>query len=484
MVHEHRRHSRLRVESLIPVNLGRDNGGIILDASEGGLRIRAVGRLEAEQITLVWFAPLEKKNRIETICQIAWVDESGTAGGVRFLDLPADCHQKIHDWLARDATPGETQPQEIPIRARAAQTKVAESLPAPKKIASSNALPGATAATTEEKPPPPIPSFYATTGPTLFTFADKTFPASEAGLRGDENQETLREFQPVAHQPAIIHEFKLSKQRTPERIARERQLRRKHVRAGLAVGLLAAAIAAGVVLFRLERERVEAFFGNIEQWVTESTRPSGSSRPTIPARSPAKSPPPRASGNLRRRQPVAAGKASSPGAADVRNQPGASAKPSGAAELEVLDSSNQRRTVKVRSSVLKLRDWPYGRVALRTDVPAPTGATPAQPASAGSSTLPKSGSAQEISGGLPERQEMPAYPPLALQNNMQGTVVLRAVIGKDGTVQDVQLISGPPLLASAVLDAVRKWRYTPYYRNGEPITVEKQITVEFTISTK
>lgn len=79
---------------------------------------------------------------------------------------------------------------------------------------------------------------------------------------------------------------------------------------------------------------------------------------------------------------------------------------------------------------------------------------------------------------------MPAYPPLALQNNVQGSVVLRALIGKDGTIQNVQLVSGAPVLASAVLDAVRSWRYKPYLRNGEPVEVERRIIVEFTISTK
>jgi protein TonB len=71
-----------------------------------------------------------------------------------------------------------------------------------------------------------------------------------------------------------------------------------------------------------------------------------------------------------------------------------------------------------------------------------------------------------------------------MQNNLQGTVLLRAVVGKDGRVQDILLISGPPMLASAVLDAVRKWRYKPYYRNGEPVEVETQIKVDFSITPK
>jgi protein TonB len=105
-------------------------------------------------------------------------------------------------------------------------------------------------------------------------------------------------------------------------------------------------------------------------------------------------------------------------------------------------------------------------------------------ASLATTETPKGNGSQGISGGGPEQQEIPTYAPVALRNNVQGTVVLRVVVGKDGTVQSVRLLSGPPMLASAVVDAVQKWRYKPYYRNGEPVAGETQITVEFTISMK
>jgi protein TonB len=79
---------------------------------------------------------------------------------------------------------------------------------------------------------------------------------------------------------------------------------------------------------------------------------------------------------------------------------------------------------------------------------------------------------------------MPDYPSLALEKNLQGRVVLQALIGKDGSIQDVQLLSGPPLLASAVIDTVLRWHYTPFYRNGQPVEMPTQITVEFTIQAK
>ena len=62
---------------------------------------------------------------------------------------------------------------------------------------------------------------------------------------------------------------------------------------------------------------------------------------------------------------------------------------------------------------------------------------------------------------------------------MQGTVVLSAVIGKDGSVESVKVVSGHPLLTQAAVDAVRRWRYKPYYLNGEAVQAETEIKVKF-----
>jgi periplasmic protein TonB len=79
-------------------------------------------------------------------------------------------------------------------------------------------------------------------------------------------------------------------------------------------------------------------------------------------------------------------------------------------------------------------------------------------------------------------QKMPVYPQLARAARVSGTVVLAAVIAKDGSVQKLQLISGPPLLVEAALSAVRQWIYKPTLLNGEPVEVITEITVNFTLS--
>ena len=87
-----------------------------------------------------------------------------------------------------------------------------------------------------------------------------------------------------------------------------------------------------------------------------------------------------------------------------------------------------------------------------------------------------------VTQGMVLHKVQPSYPPLARTARVQGSVILAAVIGKDGTIQNLHVISGHPLLTQAALDAVRQWRYRPYILNGEPVEVDTQVTVNFTLS--
>ena len=89
---------------------------------------------------------------------------------------------------------------------------------------------------------------------------------------------------------------------------------------------------------------------------------------------------------------------------------------------------------------------------------------------------------QGVTQGLLIHKVQPAYPPLARQARIQGTVLLQAEISKDGTIENLRLISGHPMLAPAAIEAVKQWRYKPYILNGEPVEVDTQITVNFTLA--
>jgi len=89
---------------------------------------------------------------------------------------------------------------------------------------------------------------------------------------------------------------------------------------------------------------------------------------------------------------------------------------------------------------------------------------------------------QGVSTGLLIRKVQPNYPPLARQARIQGQVILHAEISKEGTIQNLQLISGHAMLAPAAIEAVKQWRYKPYLLNGEPVAVETEVVVNFSLS--
>ena len=79
------------------------------------------------------------------------------------------------------------------------------------------------------------------------------------------------------------------------------------------------------------------------------------------------------------------------------------------------------------------------------------------------------------------RKVQPKYPQEAKERHITGTVVLQAVIAKDGTVRELQFVSGPPELMHSAMDAVRKWRYQPTKWKGQPVEVDTTISVVYTL---
>jgi len=89
---------------------------------------------------------------------------------------------------------------------------------------------------------------------------------------------------------------------------------------------------------------------------------------------------------------------------------------------------------------------------------------------------------QGVSEGLLVTKVTPPYPSMAKMARVQGAVILQAVISKNGAIENLRVVSGHPMLVQSALDAVKQWRYRPYLLNGEPVEVETQITVNFSLS--
>ncbi len=101
------------------------------------------------------------------------------------------------------------------------------------------------------------------------------------------------------------------------------------------------------------------------------------------------------------------------------------------------------------------------------------GATPSRPSLA---TLKIS---QGVSQGLLIKRVDPKYPASALAMHVQGTVLLDATINREGNISNLKVVKGDQILARAATDAVRQWRYKPYYLDGQPVEIQTQITVNF-----
>jgi protein TonB len=97
--------------------------------------------------------------------------------------------------------------------------------------------------------------------------------------------------------------------------------------------------------------------------------------------------------------------------------------------------------------------------------------------------VPKAAETLKVSQGVMEglviKRVQPRYPTQALQMRIQGSVQLQATITKDGDIKNLKVVSGDAVLARAAQEAVKQWKYKPYFLNGEPVPIETQILVNF-----
>jgi periplasmic protein TonB len=108
-----------------------------------------------------------------------------------------------------------------------------------------------------------------------------------------------------------------------------------------------------------------------------------------------------------------------------------------------------------------------------------TGAAPPPPPPPAAPNRVKVGGAVEAASLV--KQVTPVYPPIAKEAHVSGTVVLHAIIAKDGAVEKLQYVSGPPLLMASAMSAVKEWKYRPTMLNGQPVEVDTTVQVVFSL---
>jgi len=253
----------------------------------------------------------------------------------------------------------------------------------------------------------------------------------------------------------IEPEFLLEPPPPPPLRSRDPQRRRKRLLVALAVLLVA--------LFAV-------FLKDWDFWFPPASEPQsasasrGKGRVEVPETG--SQPHPAASAEIRDRKPV------KPGTVPETTTLAASTERAALPDLQVeVIAGNQRKTLPTRSNAIDLD------LASSSS----TNATQVKPQDmvANSNHVQMSAPAsQTVNSSV-----APDYPLLARQMKVQGAVILQALISREGTIQELQILSGPAILATAAREAVKQWRFKPYYQNGQPVETEARITVNFTIST-
>jgi TonB family protein len=487
MVSERRQHARVKVEWLVPVSLGPDNGGIVLNASEGGLRVRMVGPVAPTQVSPLVITPNGKKDPIEASGQIVWTDDSRRGAGVRFTDLSDASQEQIKKWLARNDPARATEQEQPAVEPARTETTPPMPLPAQEReeVADNQiAVSSVPDPTFEDQPEEPGGAFENTVQ--LDSAAPKTKAVpSEEPYEPWKTYTADSESQSALFQPGELRETWQEKHATPDKAGQDFARRRKFARMAASVALIVLVFCGSAALFL-------SWQGGSRETPTDEREPiAGEPSPSETDQPPLAAKPLAKTSTSRRRAPAKVQPAniagpSTPIITDPHGQASSPTKRSAPWQLQVVDLSNQQHSLTLRGGpIVRLRSWATsGRVHVpRVGTSTRADQTPRSTSVEGS-MAPLGGAAPKASGGEPEQHLMPDYPPRALQRNIQGTVVLKALVGKDGRVQNVQVLSGPPLLASAVLEAVRAWRYRPFYRNGEPVEFETQVAIEFIITPK
>jgi protein TonB len=160
-------------------------------------------------------------------------------------------------------------------------------------------------------------------------------------------------------------------------------------------------------------------------------------------------------------------------------------------EVEVV-AGDEHRTIQSTSNSVRVDLQPRSPITGSDATLSPGSSSPSSGAASGTASPDSTGIADaaarvHLSPGAADilsRPVQPNYPLLAKEMKVQGAVVLEALIGRDGNIQDLHVLSGPTILSTAAREAVKQWRFRPYLQSGQAVETEARITVNFTISTQ
>ena len=425
---ERRQHPRHQSASLAYLDIGSDNGGIILNISQGGVAVQAMAVLPAEPVIALRIQLPRSTKKLAARGKIAWTSESKKEAGMEFVDLPEEARRQIRNWLSSEIS---LQP--------AAEANSAEDIPQAQPLQAPRLQPAA--------PPLPIEPPIA-----RVPAAAESIPTKATDSR-DSDEDPLLIFGPAARElePRISMRVVAS-----------------------CVIVVVVCIGLGIAIARSAFEPAPNIASSGNGIPPSGSVPVGTEPENTLSSAPA--------------APPDSGADNRTGSLDDR--------PTHKRSSRAMPSNRSKVSAKAPTPPSAAPDGenshaaaaPGGASPSSNNVPAPpipaTSPTPA-PDSRGSVPLARDQAPQTQQP--PDRlvsshliySYYPVYPRDALQQGVEGTVVIHATVGQDGRVKNLRVVSGPALLTSAALDAAQYWRYIPALRNGEPYETEQDISIDF-----
>jgi TonB family protein len=458
---DRRRHARQRLLSLIYAELDRENGGIVLDASESGIAVHAVVPLTDDFLPQLRLKLPGTTGWLETRARVVWTRDARKLAGLQFEDLPDETLRQIRDWLSQEAV-------------------IAESEAAFPDTPSENALPAQQPVEPEISEVEPLAAVSRKNTAPISIAADSkarfsTSPAATVPRKPAESAETHEQLLSPALQP---HQA-----RPPQLLAEEP--RRSSFVYWLLVVLAVVSLGSGWAAGRGKLLPVLRSFRGLIPAAGPSDRVSAAqaNQPVAPLKELEI-----VDANDQRRVISLLAESSQPARAETAPgapvEPPASVAPTNkpAMNFQIWTLSSPQRSAGFRTS-----DAAPGAAPQVAEQPSGTpniaqiGSSPA--AIAKPSDVPKP---QTMTGvlkrGVLIHRVSPDYPEIAREQHISGTVTLETTVGADGKVRDVRVISGSKVLVQSAIDAVRQWRYTPTLLDGKPIDTEVQVSLVFNLN--
>ena len=475
---ERRSGSRAPLKWVVLVYFGRDNWGKLVDLSESGMRfefaqppldrgrvdftLEAMGRLPAS------FGGEIISDSFQAAGNVQWIRDFERIAGVRFVNLPEGSREQIRKWLSFEAS--------IVTAPANARTEEEAPVPLPEPLEPVSAPPETLPTIDEDELRLNAEGAGSNVEPLAYPESPVAEKILEAPAFEDYPEATAEEEKELAETPRS-----------------NPQMSRAHGM-GVTVGLAALVLIGGIIVILQRRTPnvpavglspspaavhgealgvvdgsagsrrpflVEVLDANNRRWLLWFDGNSSKNAPTQAAY----------------KSSLPFSTASTEGAGRPK-QPAASPNPSTPHKFTLIAPKASRPQPNNSATNLPSLEAPLVRDGLQPPLEAPIANILSRPAISNPASGPvPMGSQVQVARLL--KSVAPVYPPMARTNHVSGDVTLDALIDANGNVTELKLVSGPPILRQAAMEAVRQWKYDPARLNGQPVALHLAVTVRF-----